>query len=125
MGTKKGVGGTVCMRTLKLNWTIGELQDFIRIFSYIVKMDVASLKGNSYLYLCTSVILGLQLKLSQKLITAKIMGKTEVKVSMSLEQSLAVYSLVENGYFEDFVKDDTHEFQILRSLFGIINQKFM
>ena len=113
------------MRTLKLKWTLKEANEFAMIFSRILTKDIKELQDDATLYLCALILLKLQKNLTDKILTAKMLFKSEVRVSIRVEQAMAIYTLIVKGHLQWVVKEGTYEELIMKDLFAHIHQKFM
>lgn len=113
------------MRKLKLKWTLNEANSFALIFSKILTKDVKELRDDSTLYLCALILLGLQKSLTDKILTAKMLYKPDVRITLKLEQAMAIYTLIMEGHLQWIVRTETYEEIIMTGLFNLIHQKFI
>lgn len=112
------------MKKIRLKWTVKELQSFTQIFGRIVTIDVEQLRDDPNLYLGAYILLELQTRLVTSWQRAKLLGRQEVRVSITTTEALAVFSLVSEGHFQWIVKIDTYEETIMQQLYGIIHKTY-
>jgi hypothetical protein len=113
------------MKKIKLKWTLSEANSFAMVFSRILTKEVSELREEPSLCLCAIVLLGFQKTLTDKILTAKMLFKQDVQVSLRVEQAVAIYTLVMEGHLQWIVKTDTYEEVIMTNLFNVIHQKFI